>query len=112
MVKKTILSLTLLVNCLSADSNIYEKNCVKCHKKTPIKLGKCFNKYLLSNPSEKELKEVIIKYLQNPDINNTIMSDAVIKRHGVKKKSKLSEKELREAVDIYWEKYQISKKLK
>jgi len=114
MVGKIILIVSFVFCSINviAEENSYEKNCVQCHDKTPIKLDRCFNKYLLNNSNEDDTKKEIVKYLKNPNKNNTVMSDAVIGRHGVKEKSKLSEKELKEAVDIYWEKHQVSGKLK
>jgi hypothetical protein len=54
----------------------------------------------------------MFKYLKSPSKKMTIMPDAFIKRFGIKRKTKLSDKKLHKALDIYWEKYKIFGKLK
>ena len=40
------------------------------------------------------------------------MAEAFISRFGVKKKSSLSDEDLKGALDIYWEKYKVFGKLR
>ena len=40
------------------------------------------------------------------------MPDAFINRFGIKDKTKLNDEKLKEALDIYWEKYKVFGKLK
>lgn len=110
MVRKIVLSLALMFNF--ANAGIYENNCVKCHKELPVSIDKYFYKYLLIYSGETDMKNAIISYLKYPAIETTVMSDAFISRFGLKKKSRLSEEELKEAVDVYWEKYKIFGRLK
>jgi len=107
---KIIVMMGIFLNVLSA--NIYEKNCVQCHKDIPVSIDKYFYKYLLTYSSERDMKYAIINYLKVPLKETTIMSDSFISRFGVKKKSTLNEVELKKAVDIYWEKYKVFGKLK
>ncbi len=102
MVKKIVLSLTI-VFCF-ADADVYESNCVKCHEQLPVSIEKYFYKYLLIYSSETDMKNAIISYLKYPAKETSVMSDAFISRFGIKKKSRLSEEELQEAVDVYWQK--------
>ena len=92
--------------------NIYETNCVQCHKKIPVTIDKYFYRYLLKYSSETNVKEAMFKYLVNPNENTTIMPEAFIKRFGIKSKSKLSENELNIALDLYWQEYKVFGKLK
>lgn len=107
---KRILILLLLASVLSA--NVYEENCVTCHKKLPVSIDKYFYKYLLIYSSENDMKHAIINYLKVPIKETTVMSESFISRFGIKQKSTLNEKELNEAVDTYWKKYQVFGKLK
>ena len=91
---------------------VYEKNCIKCHKKLPVSIDKYFYRYLLKYSSETNVKKAMFTFLKKPDKKTTIMPEAFIKRFGIKKKSKLSDEELNEALDIYWEKYKVFGKLK
>ncbi|WP_321311175.1 hypothetical protein [Halarcobacter sp.] len=107
---KNILVLALFLNF--AYSNIYESNCLKCHNKLPVSIDKYFYRYLLKYSSEREVKRAMATYLKNPTEDTTIMPKAFINRFGVKKKTKLSDEELKKSLDIYWEKYKVFGKLK
>ncbi|XOB60925.1 hypothetical protein ACMC56_09940 [Campylobacterota bacterium DY0563] len=107
---KIILIVIVFFNLLFAD--VYENNCLKCHNKLPVSIDKYFYRYLLKYSSEKEVKRAMATYLKNPTEDTTIMPQAFINRFGVKKKTKLSDKELKKALDIYWEKYKVFGKLK
>ncbi|QOY52242.1 hypothetical protein [Candidatus Sulfurimonas baltica] len=110
MVKKIVLTLALMFSF--AGANVYENNCIKCHNKLPVSIDKYFYKYLLIYSSETDMKNAIISYLKYPAKETTVMTDEDINRFGIKKKSELSQKELKEAVDIYWQIYKVFGKLK
>ena len=111
---KLILVIILLSSFLQAakKKTVYENNCVKCHKKLPVSIDKYFYRYLLKYSSENNVKKSMFSFLKKPEKSKTIMPEAFIKRFGIKKKSKLSDKKLNEALDIYWEKYKVFGKLK
>ena len=112
---KLVLTLILLVSFLNAaktKKTVYENNCIKCHRKLPVSIDKYFYRYLLKYSSEDRVKESMFRYLKKPSKDMTIMPEAFIKRFGIKKKTKLSDKNLYKALDIYWEKYKIFGKLK
>lgn len=110
MVKKTVLIFGLLF--CSANADVYEENCVRCHQKLPVSIDKYFYNYLLVYSGETDLKNAMISYLRYPVYETSVMSDAFIKRFGIKKKSRLTQEQLKEAVDTYWEKYKVFGKLK
>jgi len=110
MVKKIVLSALLLLSVLNAD--IYQESCVKCHLKIPVSIDKYFYRYLLKYSSEREVKREIIAYLKNPSKESSVMAEAFISRFGVKEQTSLNAAELREAVDIYWQRYEVFGKLK
>ena len=109
MVKSLFLSVVLFLVSLNAD--VYEDNCVSCHKRLPVSIDKYFYKYLLIYSGEVDTKNAIINYLKVPFKETTVMSDSFISRFGVKQETTLNEKELQEAVDMYWEKYKVFGKL-
>lgn len=108
MARLTIL-VFLLLSSLNAD--IYKNNCLKCHNKLPVSIDKYFYRYLLKYSSESSVKSAMTNYLKKPNKDETIMPEAFIKRFGIKKKTKLDDEKLKEALDIYWEKYKIFGKL-
>ena len=107
-----ILILFSFLNAEEKEKTVYEQNCIKCHRKLPVSIDKYFYRYLLKYSSEDRVKESMFRYLKKPSKDMTIMPEAFIKRFGVKKKTKLSDKKLYEALDIYWEKYKVFGKLK
>ncbi|MDF1874306.1 hypothetical protein JHD48_01005 [Sulfurimonas sp. SAG-AH-194-I05] len=93
-------------------SNVYETNCVACHEELPVSIDKYFYRYLLQYSSKREVKKAMIKYLNSPSQKRSVMAEAFIRRFGVKAKTTLKHKELRDAIDIYWDKYKVFGTLK
>ena len=110
MVKIIILVYLISLSVLHAD--IYQSNCVNCHKELPVSIDKYFYRYLLNYSSEKDVKREMIKYLKNPSKKQSVMAEAFINRFGVKKKTTLKDKELQIAIDSYWDIYKVFGKLK
>jgi len=92
--------------------DVFERNCVACHKKLPATLQEMFKRYLLVYSSETNMKMGIKHYLKYPLKDISAMSGLFVETYGIKKQTTLSSKELDEAVDIYWEKYKVFEKLK
>lgn len=92
--------------------SVYTQNCIACHKEIPVSIDKYFYRYLLKYSSEKKVKHAIKHYLQNPSQEKTVMADAFINRFGIKNKSKLSDKDLENAINEYWKTFKIFGKLK
>ena len=107
---KIILALSIMFSFLNAD--VYEQNCVQCHKPLHVSIEKHFYDYLLIYSSETDMKNAIISYLNYPAKETSVMSDEFIDKYGIKQKTKLSKEELKEAVDTYWQKYKVFGKLK
>ena len=114
MVKVFLVLFLMIISLQAADNeeNIYESNCVKCHSKLPVTIDKYFYRYLLKYSSEKDVKKAMFDYMKNPTVEKTIMAESFITRFGIKKKTNLSDEKLKEALDIYWNEYEIFGKLK
>ncbi len=112
MVKNIVLLLFFCSVLLISKENIYQKNCVNCHKTQAVTLDKLFYRYLLKYSSEKNVKNSLFKYLKHPSYFKTIMPKGYINRYGIKLPTKLSNKELKKAIDIYWDKYKVFGKLR
>jgi len=115
MVRKVIV-LSVLFLYANAENvytqNIYEANCIPCHKNLPTSLQQMFMKYLESYSGEKNVKTILKFYLKSPMLNLSVMSDLFIDSYGIKEPTKLNDKELDKAIDIYWEKFKVFDKLK
>lgn len=109
-----MVKILLIISILFSFSfgTVYKNNCLKCHNKLPVSIDKYFYRYLLKYSSEREVKKAMTDYLKNPTKDTTIMPEAFIKRFGVKNKTKLSDDDLKKALDLYWEEYKVFGKLK
>jgi len=92
--------------------DIFQRKCVPCHQGLPTSLQEMFKEYLLVYSSEKFVKIGIKHYLKNPSRSISLMSDLFIDTYGIKQKTGLSDKELSEAIDIYWDRFKVFGKLK
>ncbi len=110
MVKKIVLFFVLTSGLFS--QNVYERNCVECHKGLPTTLQQMFKEYLQMYSGEENVKAGLKHYLHYPSKSISVMSELFIDTYGIKKKSRLNKKELDEAIDIYWDKFKVFGKLK
>jgi hypothetical protein len=92
--------------------NIYERTCIPCHRYLPVSLEQMFMRYLKTFSGEKTLKTSLKVFLKTPMEETSVMTDLFIDRFSVKDKSLLSDKQLDEAIDIYWDLYNVRNKLK
>ncbi len=110
MVKSLILCMVLLSGVSAQDA--YERHCVECHKELPTSLQRMFMRYLLVYSGEHNVKAGLKHYLKFPLREISVMSDLFLDNYGVKKKTTLTDKQIDEALDIYWEKFKVFNKLK
>ncbi len=97
---------------MTGNNNPFDRNCVPCHRRLPATLQDMFKRYLLAYSSENNLKAGVYHYLRYPNKDISVMDKLFLKRFGVKSPTTLTEKELKEAVEIYWERYKVFGKLK
>jgi len=110
MVNK-IIYLSIILSTLNA-KNIYDYNCIPCHKNMATSLEQMFMGYLSVYSSEESVKSALKVYLNRPSEKISVMSNLFIDTYGIKKPTKLNSTELDEAIDIYWEKFKVFDKLK
>jgi len=110
-ISRVIVLILLWTNAVTAQ-NIYEKQCVPCHRDLPTSLGEMFKGYLLVYSSEKFVKAGLKHYLKHPSKSISMMSDLFIDTYGIKQPTTLSPEALERAIDIYWEKFKVFDKLK
>ena len=114
MVKNIMLMVLLFhapLHAESATQNVYERNCIPCHRYLPSSLERMFMNYLKTFSGEQTFKVSLKVFLQNPTEEESLMSSMFIEHFSVKDKSTLSDKELEEAIDIYWDTYNVRNKL-
>ena len=111
---KRILLIMLLSSILHAEeerSNIYERSCVPCHRYLPSSLEGMFMAYLKTFSGEYTFKASLRAFLKEPKEETSVMSTLFVERFSVKDKTTLSDKELEDAINIYWDMYDVRGKL-
>ncbi|MBN2768692.1 MAG: hypothetical protein JXQ68_06275 [Campylobacterales bacterium] len=111
MVRIIFILLFFCINTPLMSKDAFERNCVQCHKKLPTSLQKMFLRYLATYSGENSLKAELKHYLKYPSKETSVMQDMFLEAYGVKKPIKIDDKELDEAIDIYWDKYKVFGKL-
>ncbi len=95
----------------AADVNVYEQNCVPCHRRLPVTLERFFFDYLLQYSSEREVKKALRRYLKHPKKKNSLATEELVERYGLMPRTTLNDDDLRRAIDIYWERYKVFGKI-
>ncbi len=105
---KLIVMILFLTNIYGSS---FDNNCLKCHKnKKELKLFMA--KYTLKYSSENRIKKALFGFLRNPTSNISIMPYSYIVKYGYKNNSTLSDKELKNAIDEYYKRYNIKQFIK
>ncbi|MCW8895805.1 MAG: hypothetical protein OQK48_04235 [Sulfurimonas sp.] len=107
MVRTTIF-IILFSSILGASS--FEQNCLNCHG-DDFKFNMMMKKYTLKYSSEKKIKKAIFEYLKNPTFEKSILPVGYLNRFGIKEKTSLDDKLLKEMIDVYYDKFNMNSKL-
>ena len=104
--------LLIAVTLAAAPRDPYRNDCVRCHRKLPVTLDKFFFNYLLKYSSEREVKAALFRFLKHPTKKKALASEELIRQYGLMPPSRLSDTDLRRAIDTYWETYKVFGKIK
>ena len=110
MVKYVCIVVFIVSGLFSQDA--YERNCVECHKELPTSLQEMFKRYLLVYSGEQNVKAGLKHYLKYPLKEISVMDDLFLENYGIKEKTSLTDSDIDEALDIYWDKFKVFNKLK
>lgn len=92
--------------------NAYEQHCVQCHRELPMTLQGMFMNYLSVYGGEKNTKAALKYFMRHPRRDTSAMSELFLKNFAVKEPLVISDQDLNEAIDIYWETYKVIGKLR
>ncbi len=108
---KIVVFISVFISVIEA-KNIYEYNCIPCHKNMATSLEQMFMSYLSIYSSEDSVKINLKMYLTRPSKRTSVMSNLFIDTYGIKKPTKLNSIELDKSINLYWEKFKVFDKLK
>ncbi len=98
------------ISLCSLSASSFEENCLNCHA-NDFKFNMMMKKYTQKYSSEKRIKEAIFDYLKEPTSEKSVLPFEYINRFGVKEKTTLDDKTLREMIDIYYDKFNLHSKI-
>ncbi|CAA6821979.1 MAG: Unknown protein [uncultured Sulfurovum sp.] len=104
--------LVLLTLGVEAKANVYKDVCIECHQYQPATLEKMFMLYLKTHSVKLSFKVSLKEFLKNPTEEKSLIGNTFIKNFSVKNPTKLSDSQLDEAIDTYWDLYNPKDNLK
>ena len=106
--KRTIfLLLALFFGTLSAETTVFDRNCVPCHRREGVSLRRTFMNALLIYSGEKNMKAGLKYFLRHPSKETSVMGEEYFRTHRLKAPTTLTDTELDEALDLYWRRYKV-----
>ena len=90
----------------------FTRNCIPCHRHEKVSLRTVFMNALLVYGGRENMKAGLKYFLRHPDRDTSVMGEEYFRDHPLKKPLGMDEKELDEALGIFWEKYKVIGKLR
>jgi len=103
--------LAALIGSLSAE-NVFDRECVACHVQEKVSLRKTFMNALLVYSGEENMKAGLKYFLRHPRRDSSVMGEAFLEEHALKKPLTIEDAVLDRALEIYWKRYTVQGKLK
>ena len=112
------LSITFIVLTLSlfavesvVNNDALEINCLHCHQEQQIPSNLISKRYLMHYSTDKRVEEAMFKYLKDPKKEHSIMPAPFFSKFPMKEKSMLDDVSLKQNIKVFFEKYNMKKKL-
>ena len=104
---KSVPLVLMLLGSNLAWGGSFDRNCIPCHRQEKVSLRKTFMNALLVYSGEKNMKAGLRYFLKHPSRDTSVMGDEFFRTHSLKRPSQLSDAELDEALEEYWERYKV-----
>ena len=102
-----VLMVVLFLSATLPAQDTFDRVCVTCHTEKKISLRKTFMNALLIYSGKENMKAGLKYFLRHPRRDSSVMGEAFLDAHGLAKPLKIDDKELDEALDIYWKRYTV-----
>ncbi len=107
-----LISLNLVAQEIPKQESFLYKNCLSCHVEQQIPSELIYRRYLMKYSSDKVIKNRLLKYLKNPQKEESIMPKQFFMKFSQKRPMDLNSTQLEEGVDAYLEFFNMKKKLR
>ena len=106
-----VLTLSLFAVESTVDNDALETNCLHCHQEQQIPSNLISKRYLMKYSTDRRVEEAMFKYLQDPKKEHSIMPAPFFSKFPMKEKSILDDVSLKQNIKVFFEKYNMKKKL-
>ena len=106
-----VLTLSIFASESTVNNNSMEVNCLHCHQEQQIPSNLIAKRYLMQYSTDNRIEEAMFKYLKNPKKVHSIMPAPFFSKFPMKEKSVLDDVPLKENIKVFFEKYNMKKKL-
>ena len=112
MAVRFFLVVIMTLNLAAKGENAFTRSCIPCHRHENVSLRTVFMNALLIYGGRENMKVGLKYFLRHPDKDTSVMGEEYFRTHPLKKPLSIDEKELDEALGIFWEKYKVIEKLR
>jgi hypothetical protein len=91
----------------AGEQGVFDRHCVPCHLRGKVSLRRAFMNALLVYSGERNMKAGLKYFLRHPRIETSVMGRDYFRHHMLKRPVTLSDGELDEALETYWERYKV-----
>jgi hypothetical protein len=95
----------------TVSNNSLEVNCLHCHQEQQIPSNLIAKRYLMQYSTDKRIEEAMFKYLKDPKKEYSIMPAPFFSKFPMKEKSLLDDVSLKQNIKVFFEKYNMKRKL-
>ena len=106
-----VLTLSLLAGESTVHNADLEQKCLHCHQEQQIPSNLISKRYLMKYSTDKRIEEAMFKYLKDPKKEHSIMPSPFFSKFPMKEKSVLDDVSLKQNIKVFFEKYNMKKKL-
>ena len=106
-----VLTLSLFAVESVVSNDALEINCLHCHQEQQIPSNLISKRYLMHYSTDKRVEEAMFKYLKDPKKEHSIMPTPFFSKFPMKEKSLLDDVSLKQNIKVFFEKYNMKKKL-
>ena len=106
-----VLAWSLVADESIVNNTDLEQKCLHCHQKHQIPSNLISKRYLMKYSTDKRVEEAMFMYLKDPKKEHSIMPAPFFSKFPMKEKSLLDDVSLKQNIKVFFEKYNMKKKL-
>jgi len=106
-----VLTWSLFATEPTVGNEALEQQCLHCHQEQQIPSNLISKRYLMKYSTDKRIEEAMFEYLKEPKKEHSIMPSPFFSKFPMKEKSLLDDVSLKQNIKVFFQKYNMKKKL-